>query len=319
MLRNSANSQSKLNYFLSLPGISRIRFIKNFFVERIDVLEAKVDALTGSDTLLLEGVTDLTQKLTLMLEDINSLRREVGKPNQSPYIDPLKHRLPRKENSLSSLRKGNLDARTILDIGVQHGTVELRNVFPDLKHFLFEPVEEYYSFIQENYRDFDYELVRGAISDKDGEDLLSITKMGADSITHSSLDGAFGREAAESRVVKTITLDSFLKDRNCPKPYLLKLDVDGHELPILRGAEETLRDTSCVVMESPLCNLSERVSYLEAKGFKLWDIVDLCYYYDNLHQVDLIFISDFEKQKTSFSPWQNEFDWEQWKELSRIL
>ena len=87
------------------------------------------------------------------------------------------------------------------------------------------------------------------------------------------------------------------KSRNCPKPYLLKLDVDGHELPILRGAEETLGNTSCVVIESPLCYLSERVSYLESKGFKLWDIVDLCYYCDNLHQVDLIFLSDLEKKK----------------------
>jgi hypothetical protein len=41
---------------------------------------------------------------------------------------------------------------------------------------LFESVEEYYSLIQENY--FDYKLARGVISDKDGEDLLSIAKMG---------------------------------------------------------------------------------------------------------------------------------------------
>jgi FkbM family methyltransferase len=290
MARNSVNPQGKPNPFLSLPGINRIKFVKNFFVERVDVLEAKVDSLAESNSLLLQEITGLTQKLTVKLEEIESICRETGNLNQSPHIDPLKHRLPRKENSLSSLRKGNLDVKTILDIGVQHGTVELRNIFPDLKHFLFEPVEEYYSFIQENYRNFDYELVRGAISDKDGEDSLNIIKMGADSITHSSLDGDFGREIAESRVVKTITLDSFLKDRNCPKPYLLKLDVDGHELPILRGAEETLRDTSCVVIESPLCYLSERVSYLESKGFKLWDIVDLCYYCDNLHQVDLIFL-----------------------------
>jgi FkbM family methyltransferase len=239
---------------------------------------------------------------------------------RSTKLNEPTNRLPKKENALRSLRKNGLDVGTILDVGVQHETLELKNTFPELKHFLFEPVEEYYEFIQSNYENLDHELVRGALSDKEGEDVLSITKMGADTITHSSLDGAFGGEVAERRVIKTITLDSFLQDRNCPKPYLLKLDVDGHELPILRGAQETLKSTSCVVIEAPLCYLSERVSYLESKGFHLWDIVDLCYYYGNLHQVDLIFLSAQEKQKAPFSPWQNfDFDWEQWKELSRLI
>ena len=83
--------------------------------------------------------------------------------------------------------------------------------------------------------------------------------------------------------------------------------------------KKLLKITSCVVLESPLHQLVERAAYLELKGFQLWDIVDLCYYYDNLHQVDLIFISSTEKQRLPFSPWQNEFDWEQWQELSRIL
>ncbi len=232
----------------------------------------------------------------------------------------MRDRVPTKRDSLSSLRKSGLDVKTVLDVGVQHETPQLKEVFPDLKHFLFEPVEEYYGFIQKNYKDYDYELVRAALSARDGESLLSITKLGSDTVTHSSLDGALGGDVAESRVVKTITLDTFLQDKEYSQPYLLKLDVDGHELPILQGAEDTLKLTSCVVIESPLCYLSERVTYLESKGFQLWDVTDLCYYYDNLHQVDLIFLSGEEKQKPPFSPWQNfEFDWNQWKELSQLI
>ena len=229
-------------------------------------------------------------------------------------------RLPKKENALLGLRESGLDVGMIIDVGVKHETPELKKAFPDLKHFLFEPVEEYYELIRKNYEDLDYELVKAALSDKNGENLLAITKMGSDTITHSSLDGALGGEVTENRIIKTMTLDGFLKGRNCPKPYLLKLDVDGHEMPILRGAEETLKDTSCVVIEAPLCYLPERVSYLESKGFHLWDIVDLCYYYGNLHQVDLIFLSDSEKKKAPFSPWENyEFDWAQWQELSQKI
>jgi FkbM family methyltransferase len=225
---------------------------------------------------------------------------------------------PTKQNTLSRLKNRGLNVATVLDVGVKFETLELRQAFPDLKHFLFEPVEEYFADIRRNYRGLDYELVPQALSDKQGEDLLTITKMGSDLITHSSLDGELGGEVSETRKITVTTLDNFLGHRECPKPYLLKLDVDGHEMPILRGAEEALKQTSCVVIEAPLCYLSERVKYLESKGFHLWDIVDLCYYYGNLHQVDLIFLSDAQKRKAPFSPWENfEFDWAQWQEFSQ--
>jgi len=87
--------------------------------------------------------------------------------------------------------------------------VELKSNFPFLKHFLFEPVDEYYSLIEENYRNCNYELFTGALSDKNGESLLTISRKDSDTITHSSLYGASDGEKAETRVVKTITLDNF--------------------------------------------------------------------------------------------------------------
>lgn len=229
-------------------------------------------------------------------------------------------RLPQKVDSLRYLKKNGLAVNTILDVGVQHETRELKEVFPEVKHLLFEPVEEYYAQIEENYRNFDYTLVKGALSDTDGEDFLTIKKMGSETVTHSTLDNWLGEDYDEKRGIRTFTLDTYLKTQSCLEPYLLKLDVDGHEIPILKGAEETLKKSACIVIESPLCYLSERVSYLTAKGFQLWDIVDLCYYYNNLHQVDLIFLNSLEKQKAPFSPWQNfEFKWEEWKELSRKM
>ena len=78
-------------------------------------------------------------------------------------------------------------------------------------------------------------------------------------------------------------------------PYLLKIDVDGHELEILRGAQRSLRDASIVIVEASLANrrcpeLMERLELLLQSGFYLFDIVDPAYYAKLLHQVDLVFV-----------------------------
>ena len=318
------------NFMLRLPGLNRTKAIKDFLQAKLDNIEIQVNNATKVDTDCLEAIINLTESVNTLSIIVDALH-EANEESNVKISDLTRQvvaihnrsgpsRVPTKKDSLFRLRRSGLDVKIILDIGVQHGTPELQEVFPDLKHFLFEPVEEYYSFIEENYKGYDYQLVRAAISERDGENLLNISKMGSDTVTHSSLDGTVGGDTTESRLIKTMTLDTFLMHKDLPKPYLLKLDVYGHELPILRGAGETLKNTSCIVVESPLCYLSERVTYLESKGFHLWDIVDLCYYRDNLHQVDLIFLNDDEKLKPQFSPWRNfEFDWNQWKELSQLI
>lgn len=228
------------------------------------------------------------------------------------YSKKIKRRLPTKRSALYFLSKNNLDIQTIIDVGVQHKTQELIEIFPNLKHILFEPVEEYHPFIEKAYSGLDYTLVKTAVSNEDGEATLSINRLGMEDISHSAIIKS--NHGTENRVVKTVTLDSFFEDKNYDLPYLLKIDVDGYEIPILEGAEETLKNTSCVIIEANILALPERINFLTERGFKLWDIVDICYYHDNLSQVDLIFLRETEKEKPVFSPWQNfNVTWDKWK------
>jgi FkbM family methyltransferase len=88
-------------------------------------------------------------------------------------------------------------------------------------------------------------------------------------------------------LVTTMRLDSFMSTRDDAKPYLLKLDVDGLEIPIMQGSEGIWDDVSCVIVEATIASFAERMNFLLAKGFKLFDIVDHCYYYGMFSQVDL--------------------------------
>jgi len=183
----------------------------------------------------------------------------------------------------------------ILDVGVQHETAALKQAFPRITHHLFEPVRFYFPDIKYLYRDIPHILHEVALSDQPGTAFLnSYSTFGDGKISHSYLadhpappsDTFMGC----TEVVKT-TLDREMTNAD-GAPYLLKIDVDGHELQVLLGAQDTLRRTAVVVIEATIPCLQTLMAHLAEQGFRLFDIVDLSYYKATLRQVDLIFIRD---------------------------
>lgn len=225
---------------------------------------------------------------------------------------------PTKLKSLEILRSKGLPVGTVIDIGVHKQTPELIKIFPDKLHLLFEPVEEFYPFIQKNYKHIPYELFPIALSDKEAEGWLRVFDVtGQGEITHASI--TFEKQDEMCRPIRILPLDKIIKERQDQLPYLIKIDVDGIELEILHGAINTLKLTSCVVIEAPISinphMFYDRINFLSAHDFALWDIVDFCYYKNELSQVDLIFIKN-EIKKQLFSPWQQgPFDPSQWEVL----
>jgi hypothetical protein len=75
-------------------------------------------------------------------------------------------------------------------------------------------------------------------------------------------------------------LDSYLSEINAKGPLFIKLDVEGAELDVLRGAEETLKDTCGLLIESPVRaagspQFIDIYGFLAQRGFSLFDIVRL--------------------------------------------
>jgi hypothetical protein len=157
----------------------------------------------------------------------------------------------------------------------------------------------------------DYVLVPAALSDQEGREYLRKIAIDGNKISHSwPVD-----EASDGplEIVTTMRLDSFMSTRDDAKPYLLKLDVDGLEIPIMQGSESIWDDVSCVIVEATIANFAERMNYLLAKGFKLFDIVDHCYYYDMFSQVDLVFVAAKHWENPDLRPWETKkFTWEQY-------
>ncbi len=237
-------------------------------------------------------------------------------------------RFPSKTNALAFLNSIGVEFGSILDVGTHAETRELRMAFPTKKHILFEPAEEFFPKIAANYSGLDWELVPVAVSNVDGMGRLRKIAISDGEISHAMLDFSPEDEPGAESVssvktlgrtdIPTIRLDSFMQNRNDPLPYLLKVDVDGFEIPILEGAEGIWDRIDCVIVEATTDTFLDRFQQVAKRGFHLFDIIDTCYYSGVFSQADLIFISDrLRKSNPRLRPWETEtFAWEKWVPVS---
>lgn len=222
-----------------------------------------------------------------------------------------------KPGSLEVLKERGLEIGTVIDIGVHRHTPELIKAFPNKPHLLFEPVTEYYEDIKKNYAAISYTLFPIALSSESSEGFLrtfDVTGLGG--VSHSSIST---KSEENARHIQIAALDDVLKTRNDVTPYLIKIDVDGVEMQILKGAVAALKNTDCVIIECPISidtnMFFDRANFLREQGFVLWDIIDFCYYKNQLSQVDLVFVKQHVKQ-TKLSPWsEGQFDPAQWNAM----
>lgn len=200
-------------------------------------------------------------------------------------------RAPIKKQSLSLLRERGVPVATVLDVGVRHCTPELMNCWPDVPHVLFEPLEAFRTVIAECYGGIPHKIVTAAVSDRVGEtEVYAAHLIAGEGISHAWIARPAER-SKDNAIVPMITLDHYLAENPAPGPYFLKIDVDGVEADVLRGAPRTLAACSIVMVEASFDTLTERASIVEAAGFRLFDLTEPCYYDGALHAVDAIFVA----------------------------
>lgn len=74
-------------------------------------------------------------------------RYSARRTSKGHCLMPIPERLPEVTDSLRALRALGVPVECVLDVGILHGTTGLMQVFPDVKHHLFEPVDNYFDII----------------------------------------------------------------------------------------------------------------------------------------------------------------------------
>lgn len=187
--------------------------------------------------------------------------------------------------SLGEARARGVPVAAVLDVGVQRATGSLIEVYPDVPHLLFEPVKSFYPDIRKNYQAIRHEIVDVALSDFDGAGCMQSAMIDGKEVSHAWL-------AKTGEEVRVARLDTIVAQYEFKGPYLLKIDVDGADIPakIVDGAAGVMENVSIVVCEMVAARFMDLAGRIERYGFGLWDIVESCYYDDVFYQCDAIFI-----------------------------
>ncbi len=219
------------------------------------------------------------------------MRYRVRKALRPLSFGPRHHRRD-MEGCLRNMARLGLAPRTLIDVGVAHGTYELYRPFPDAALLLVEPMAEFEPSIKaicaNQKKGASYRMV--AAGDHSG----NIDIYGAEHPGESSI---LPNEAQVKRTVPIVRLDDLTAE--LPKPFVLKIDVQGAEMAVMDGAVETMKSCDAVLLETALFDFSKPdntivqvISYMAARGFVPYDIYDgLLRPLDGaLGQIDIAFV-----------------------------
>jgi FkbM family methyltransferase len=120
--------------------------------------------------------------------------------------------------------------------------------------FSFEPDETARSFLIRNIalnklgQRVSVEPV--ALSDQNGQHtFFSLGGNSMSSLARAGLGTASHSEAVSETIVRTMRLDDFVVNRGLPCPQWIKIDTEGAEILILKGAPQTLRCARGILCE----------------------------------------------------------------------
>lgn len=178
------------------------------------------------------------------------------------------------------LKQRTVPGSIILDVGAQFGLYSMlaaRHIGADGRVFAFEPSPETVAVLRRhltnNGMNGRVEIVQAAVGPEEGE----VTFYMAGTHPSNTLAPTTVDPVKLTPVkVKAITVDGFCRQRQL-KPTILKIDVEGWELQVLRGATEVVQDpalTICVEMhpyawESAGYTAADFTSFVEANGFEI--------------------------------------------------
>jgi FkbM family methyltransferase len=156
---------------------------------------------------------------------------------------------------------------TVLDIGANRGGYAraIKTIAPNARVISVEPHPTTYAALCEEVRGTDIETVNSAVSDMSGELLLHDFAEG-DGSTQASLDPAVirfhGNGEVVSHPVKVTTLDELVQEKGLSNISLIKIDTEGFDLNVLRGARQLIANKSAryIQFEVISSNVVRRIS-----------------------------------------------------------
>lgn len=176
------------------------------------------------------------------------------------------------------LKEMNIQPKVIYDIGASllHWTNKAKEVWPNAQYFLADATETTREFLAASGHPY----YLGVLSDEDGKmiNFYEDPQNPGGNSYYKENTPFYNESHAKPRI--TLTLDTITA--KLPKPDLIKIDVQGAELDVLRGGMECLKHAKDVILEAQHVNYNEGapkveevIAFMNQHGFDL--VSRFCY------------------------------------------
>lgn len=220
--------------------------------------------------------------------------------------------------SIANLQSNGLSPRTVLDIGAHVGawTKTAAKIFTAARFHMVEARPEQKPKL---------EAVAEALNGRAG---VSIALLGAEaresipfyySATGTGTGSSVFEETTtfERRLValEMCTLDALIEKEKLKGPFFIKLDVQGYELEVLKGATAAIANTEAVLMEVALIEYNRRAplinevfEFMSSIGFVPYDFCSQQRRVSDgaLFQTDMIFVRRDSGARAKKKFWRHE-------------
>jgi len=221
----------------------------------------------------------------------NKFQKLVSKANsliQTPeLISTLFNKVNREfcKDLLLLKKEMGFNFHTIIDVGAAVGEYSkaAHFVYSNAKILAFEPIPDSFEKLKNLSNDIkNIQCFNIALSDKEGESLFNLNDFSYSSSLlkmtniHKEIYPITKNETTIK--VKTNKLENILSNIN--KDILLKIDVQGAELKVLKGADKLLKDIKVIQLEVNFMNFYEGQASFEEilillKKFKFFNFVQI--------------------------------------------
>jgi FkbM family methyltransferase len=207
-------------------------------------------------------------------------------------LRPAKQRLSHRKR-LGYLRASGVELRRVLDLGAYEGnwTRLLRTIYPAARVVMVDANKDKEIILKRLG-----ESHIAVLADTDGREVEYFKCQNGDAGSGNGIyqENTAFRFAPEKR--RCVTLATLLgSDEGFD---LIKMDVQGAELDVIRGGLRIVRNSRYLLLELQThdynlgaAHFEEVVAFLHGEGFAVIDVVDLMYAGDKLIQADVLFLN----------------------------
>jgi FkbM family methyltransferase len=201
------------------------------------------------------------------------------------------------EGALAEMARRGFDPKVVIDVGAYIGewTRTCRRVFPHATVLMVEPQSKCMTHLCRTASELprtEFACVLLGASQRSGIPFHVLE-------TASSVLKDTGASKAETVSIPMTTLDVVTEGTHFANPDLIKLDVQGYELEVLKGGERALKSAEAILMEVNLLPIfsgaplfHEATEFMAQRGFYVYEFGNLYRrpYDDALWQVDVFFV-----------------------------